>query len=561
MVVAFLSYFLLAAFLPSDGHALLALAVVPAPAILVAGSRGRSKALFSHIFAAGLCLVVGAIVGISGFLAPLIAGLPLRACWRVLGWSQEPLLQEIWCAPRRLVFAAFVGSTSSFLCFLWGVSSVERWQWRAEALLACNTLIFALLAAYSFCRFKCRFKAVAAESEEIEKPKASNVMSQSFHQIEVDGQEVTLRVFLPASGEDEDKEKPPRPPAVVMVCGLLWLGEGLLGFIGLNFNDAFGYAFARQGVPCVQIHTPQRHIANTRVMELALALCSPLYLVPGLRFLLLASDISMLLTSKKDLVLLLLAVVIPGIMDAVLATSLAVPMLLLGPLGWFMSIANMAAGLVIVPLLHCAVRLGQYLLGELDFDRHRNYLHEVEATVAWAEENQSLLGSDGRLVLCGYSSGGHVASLYGLEQCAVPKNGKRRFEAVVLVSGIYDLRTDSWQGVKRFLAPIHNMLYGDILAADSDEKRANASPVAILQKKGQAELDAACTWWVLNAKKELMGLPVLEKILFDSDGLTQGLKGKGATVKRVECGYNHWLLVFGFPTFATSFCESLLDQE
>ena len=26
------------------------------------------------------------------------------------------------------------------------------------------------------------------------------------------------------------------------------LGEGLLGFIGLNFNDAFGYAFARQGV-------------------------------------------------------------------------------------------------------------------------------------------------------------------------------------------------------------------------------------------------------------------------------------------------------------------------
>ena len=26
------------------------------------------------------------------------------------------------------------------------------------------------------------------------------------------------------------------------------LGEGILGFIGLNFNDAFGYSFARQGV-------------------------------------------------------------------------------------------------------------------------------------------------------------------------------------------------------------------------------------------------------------------------------------------------------------------------
>lgn len=513
------------------------------------------QAIFLKLCAAGLCIVVGTIVGICGFLTPLVAGVPLRACWRLLGWSQEPLLQEIWFAPRRLVFAALLGAASCTSCFVWGVWSGESPRWRAISLLACNVLIFAIMSVYSFLRFKGSRGSPSEEPEANGPKKASTGVTQSFQQIEVDGREVTLRVFLPAENGGGKKQK---PPAVVMVCGLLWLGEGLLGFIGLNFNDAFGYAFARQGVPCVQIHTPQRHIAQTRVMELALAACSPLYVVPGLRFLLLASDICMLLTSKMDIWLLLLAVVLPGILDAVVATSLAVPMLLLGPVGWFLSFANMAAGLVIVPLLHCAVRLGQYMLGELeDRSNYRNYLKEVEAAVTWAEKHQALLGNDGRLVLCGYSSGGHVASLYGLEQCVVPTNGKRRFEAVVLVSGIYDLRTASWEGVKRFLAPIHNMLYGDIIAADSDAKRAQVSPAAVLQTKQQKDLDPDCAWWVLNAKKELMGLPIFEEILFDSSTLVAGLKAKGATVKRAECGYNHWLLVFGFPSFAASFCEGL----
>ena len=37
------------------------------------------------------------------------------------------------------------------------------------------------------------------------------------------------------------------------------------GTIGLIFNDKFGYEFAQNGVPCVQIHTPSRHIAHTRL--------------------------------------------------------------------------------------------------------------------------------------------------------------------------------------------------------------------------------------------------------------------------------------------------------
>ncbi|CAE7566470.1 unnamed protein product [Symbiodinium natans] len=287
-----------------------------------------------------------------------------------------------------------------------------------------------------------------------------------------------------------------------------------------------------------------------------------LYEVPGFRFLLLAADVLMLLTSQRDIWLLLVVVVLPGLVDAVLATSMAVPMLLLGPLGWLLTILNMLGGLVIVPFLHFAFRLAQYLLGELDLtgESRRDYLKEVEAAVAWAEEHPKTLGSDGRLVLCGYSSGGHVAALYGLEHCVAPKNGRRRFEAVILVSGIYDLRTQ-WEDARRFLAPVMNLLFKDIIGADTDAKRAASSPAALVQSSQQKALDPDCHWWILNARTELLGLPLLEDILFASSGLHEGLKAKGATVKRAECGHNHWLLVFGFPAFAAAFSETLKGKE
>ncbi|CAE7034394.1 unnamed protein product [Symbiodinium microadriaticum] len=148
---------------------------------------------------------------------------------------------------------------------------------------------------------------------------------------------------------------------------------------------------------------------------------------------------------------------------------------------------------------------------------------KVEAAVSWAEENTKALKSDGRLVLCGYSSGGHVAALYGLENCAAAKNGPGRFEAVVLVSGIYDLRTN-WADARRFLAPVMNLIYKDILGADTEAKRAAASPAAVVQSSQQKALDGDCTWWILNARKELLGLPLLEDILFASRRLRLDLQ-------------------------------------
>ena len=414
---------------------------------------------------------------------------------------------------------------------------------RGLCLVACTVPVLSPMAAY----FR---KAASPEGEDDEK-KTSTSAALSFKTLEVEGRKVTLRVFTPAGGGSK--------PAVVMVCGLLWFGEGILGFIGLNFNDAFGYALARHGLACVQIHTPQRHLAHTRMQELALALCTPVCLVPGLRFLASFGGCA----HAPDIPKRRLATVGGGrpswLVDAVLAASLAVPMLLLGPLGWLFTALFMIGGLVLVPALHFAFRMGQYLMGELDLtgESRRNYFKEVEAAVSWSEENASVLKSDGRLVLCGYSSGGHVAALYGLETCAAATG---RFEAVVLVSGIYDLRT-KWEDARRFLAPVMNLIFKDILGADTDAKRAAASPAAVVQSSQQKALDSNCTWWILNARKELLGLPLLEDILFASADFADGLKAKGAPVRRAQCGHNHWILIFGFPAFAASFSATLKGKE
>merc|ERR1719352_1042274 len=58
-----------------------------------------------------------------------------------------------------------------------------------------------------------------------------------------------------------------------------------MGMIGLNFNDAFGYAFARAGVSCVQVHTPNRHLAHTRIQDILCFLMLPLLFIPGIGFL------------------------------------------------------------------------------------------------------------------------------------------------------------------------------------------------------------------------------------------------------------------------------------
>lgn len=338
-------------------------------------------------------------------------------------------------------------------------------------------------------------------------------MARSFHHVKVDGEQVQLRVFVPPAVPGESR------PAVVMVCGLLWMGGGLLGRIGLGFNDGFGWAFAAGGVPCVQVHTPCRHIAYTRLMDLVMVLALPLGLLPIFRLPLIVGDVLMLGIIPLDLVALLL---LP------LAARL-------GPFA--------------LPCFHLATRAVQWLRGAFLGPSPRPHQKDIAATVAWTRENQALLGSDGRLVLCGYSSGGHCAALFGLS----PESP--RFEAVVLISGIYSLRTDVWSGMRRWLAPAFNMLFQDILGVCTPEEREVQSPEAAARRSLNGQ-----DWYVLSARMELMRLQPFEDILFQAGALCEALTAKEAKVHRVTCGLNHWLLVLNIADFVHPFSKSLIRR-
>ncbi|CAE8581903.1 unnamed protein product, partial [Polarella glacialis] len=288
-----------------------------------------------------LWLSLGALVGAAASLTPVV----LRACLRLLGWSQEPLLPAAKSVGRRLLFEVPFGAFVSLLCHLCSLRSGHGFWEKVLFGAAGNLLVFNILASYSFWCLKMPSQKQVQEEVKDASIKQAFQTKQTFHTITVDGRDVQLRVFVPDPvakypGLDNDNvsnaakltgKTPGSKPAVVMVCGLLWLGEGLLGLIGVTFNDAFGRAFARHGVPCVQIHTPQRHLKHTTLMDIHLLLLLPMCLVPGLRFLVLAADVAMLMTSRADVWLFVVFVLLPGLIDVAASCLLAVPMLILGP--------------------------------------------------------------------------------------------------------------------------------------------------------------------------------------------------------------------------------------
>lgn len=343
-----------------------------------------------------------------------------------------------------------------------------------------------------------------------------------FEHIQVDGREVQIRCFRPAATEDKEAR-----PAIVMVCGLLWFGDGLLGQIGLKFNDGFGYAFAKAGVPCVQVHTPIRHIGMTRFMDFLVFLLFPLTLLPTrMRAIICMLDVAFLAQDILDfLPVLLMIFFLPN----------------WGP--WALPVAHLATRNL--QLLRGMGGVGGMIPGP----ERRDHQKEIAAVVAWVQEkeNQDKLGSDGRLVLCGYSSGGHCAALYGLSPQA-PK-----FEAVVLISAVLNLQTDLWEGSRRWLKPLFDTIYGDILGCRTPDERRLASPEAMVEKKVGGQ-----DWYVLSAKTELLGLQPLQDILFQAAPFCKALESKGAKVHRVTCGHNHWLLIFSISNFLGPFCKNLL---
>jgi len=349
----------------------------------------------------------------------------------------------------------------------------------------------------------------------------------AIHTVTVDGLEVQLRVFTPKekaaqSGDGAPRAEPPgKMPAVVMACGLGWLGGGLIGQMGIAFNDGFGRAFARNGAPCVMVHTPARQKGHTRLIEIAALLLWPLVGIPGLAYIVPVLDLLFMAVSRFDIHLLLL---------------FAVP-----------ALVRRAGGAAALPLLHLGARLLQRLQRGR-WPKHRSQLNEIAEAVRWAQQHQELLCSDGRIVLCGYSSGGHGAALYALTGRAPPD-----LAAVVLISGIYSVCTHAWTGAKRLLlAPLFDIFYEDALGVGSEpEAREAASPVEMVKR------DLRGDWYVLNSKTELLGLQPFQDILFDSSALRAKLKANGATVHRVTCGHNHWLLIASIDEFIQPFCAGI----
>lgn len=277
----------------------------------------------------------------------------------------------------------------------------------------------------------------------------------------------------------------------------------------------------------MQIHTPCRHIAETRFMDVLAALLFPLTLPPTpLRPILCTIDTFMLAMHGTDfLPLALLMALVPN---------------------W---------GFWGLPVMHLAIRQMQWLRGAIPKPTCRDHQKEISATVAWTQENKAKLGSDGRIVLCGYSSGGHCASLYGLSKQA-PK-----FDAVVLISGIYSLQTDHWSGGRRLLKPIFDRLvYGDILGCRTTEERKLASPDALVKQRLKGKELKGQEWYILSAKYELMGLAPFEDILFATGPLCQALQDGGAKVHKVSCGLNHWLLVLKIDGFVATLAKSLIKS-
>lgn len=290
----------------------------------------------------------------------------------------------------------------------------------------------------------------------------------------------------------------------------------MLGNIGLVFNDGFGRAFAAAGAPCVQIHTPLRHLAHTRLVDLSIFLVWPVTYYFWPRVLLILADVFLLAISMADLLVLLL---LP----------------LHGVLGPFAC-----------PAIHLALRAFQWARGDIPRSVRRSHQKEIAAAAQWVDRNQELLSSSGKLVLCGYSSGGHCAALFG-GSCAAPA-----FEAVVLISGSYGIRTHTWSGVRRLFAPLFNLMYDDILGLKTDAARDSESPDIMIRREVKGQ-----DWYLLSAKSELMGLQPFQDILFQPKMVCDALAAKGANVHRVTCGWNHWDLVLKINDFVQPFCDKM----
>ena len=126
---------------------------------------------------------------------------------------------------------------------------------------------------------------------------------------------------------------------------------------------------------------------------------------------------------------------------------------------------------------------------------------------------------------------------------------------MVLISGLYNLRTHAWTGGRRLLAPVFDLIYSEILGVATPKDRDRESPEWLVPVT-KADLDGQ-PWFVLSARMELMGLEPFQDIFFQAEPLCMALRMRGAKVERITCGLNHWLLVLNIGDFIKPYCQGL----
>jgi len=361
-----------------------------------------------------------------------------------------------------------------------------------------------------------------------------------MHSIDLpDGRSLEMRSYVPRAPAGSSTVPEPARPTVVLNGGMMWIGLGFLGWISWSFNREFGFAFARNDMSCVVLLSPGRHIMHTWIAEFVLVCL----LMPFICF-----------SAIPQLIWMFILILVLGSvwMDSILFLPLAGLLHLLD------------AGLLSVPTIWALIRVSQKLRGQLEC-APADPLVDMQAAVAWTQAQKELLGSDGRLVVAGYSSGGHVAAHYLLSKCPKPI-----FEVSVLISALLALRLEDeadgegkQSGVLRRLTQLPRdfvrLFFKQCMTQGQGFQPGwrGLCPIATACA-GNARWPAKrCL--VTNAENELCGFPG-EKLLFGSTGAFCDALTKHRGVAEMQykaCGRNHWHMIMCLDKVLRPLRESL----
>jgi len=333
------------------------------------------------------------------------------------------------------------------------------------------------------------------------------------------------------------------------------MGSGFLGMNGDWFNSKIAMAVARCGYICVFMRPRSRILTHAfgvfPVVLLTLVAClGNMY-----------AFISSCLMATVDY--------ITGI-DAV---------------GFLIVLLAFTAGNSYVPvfaipcIVHTFTRCFQYLARRGSDSTPLDPVCDIALALEWTQNNIEAFGGDKeRITLLGYSSGGNALALYvlyalGHEGMSAPsldlrwrqhvkKYVPRGFERIIFLSGVFDLRSliagPNAGLFTRAAGFFSGKLLRGLLGVPSgkclQDRLSDFSPtVQVSRWRPSVKVPIV----LINARHEFFGVEPLESSLGGSAAkrFASKLRERGAEVRELIVGHNHWSLAFFNLGFAL---ESIL---